>query len=155
MTDEEVGGAAISFRVPMAWLRAEGLEPADISLYRYNNGAWQELATTFTYNDGAWVTYEAQTPGFSTFAIAEGGTLNATINAIPDIMGPGPEIIHETADNATSPATEPEPQVTVAVPDETDSATPAADATTPQASPAGALPLLAGAAGAALLFRRR
>ncbi|WAI02273.1 lectin like domain-containing protein [Methanogenium organophilum] len=154
MTDGEVGGAAISFRVPAAWLRAEGLEPADISLFRFHDGAWQELPTSVVSEEGGWVSFEAITPGFSTFAIAEGGTLNATIDAIPDMMGPGPEIINDTADDAGSFATEPdgetapEPQVTVAVPDATDAAT-------PQASPAGALPLLAGAAGAALLLRRR
>ena len=161
MTDDEVGGAAISFRVPAAWLRAEGLVPADIALFRYHDGKWQELPTSVVREEGGWVHFEATTPGFSTFAIAEGNGLNAKIDAIPEMMGPGPEIIPETADNATSSAPEPagetapEPQVTVAVPDETGSATPAADATTPQASPAGALPLLAGAAGAALLFRRR
>lgn len=161
MTDADVGEADVSFRVPTAWLSAEGIEPADIALFRYHDGVWQELLTTVVREEGGWVYFEAITPGFSTFAIAEGGTLTATIDAIPDIMGPGPVIINDTADDAASSEPEPvgettpEPQVTVAVPDATDASTPAADATTPQASPIGLFSLIGAAAGAALLFGRQ
>ena len=160
MTDADVRDAVISFRVPAAWLRAEGLVPADMALFRYHDGAWQELSTTVVREDGGWVHFAATTPGFSTFAIAEGGTLTATIDSIPDMMGPGPEIGEDTADGAvpstTIPTgeTTPEPQVTVAVPDETEPTTPVADATTPQESPAGLFPLI-GAGAVLCVFLRR
>ncbi|WP_165076711.1 lectin like domain-containing protein, partial [Methanogenium sp. MK-MG] len=46
MTDDEVSGAAFSFRVPAAWLRAEGVLPTAITLWRFHDNAWQELPTS-------------------------------------------------------------------------------------------------------------
>ncbi len=160
MTDAEISEADISFRVPAAWLKAEGLAPADIALWRFHDGAWQELPTSVIHDEGGWIHFTATTPGFSTFAIAEGNGLNAMIDAIPEMMGPGPEIGTDTADGAipstTLPAneTEPEPQVTVAVPDVEGTGTPTESATVPQESPLGIIPVIC-AAGATLLFRRR
>ncbi|WFN33909.1 lectin like domain-containing protein [Methanogenium sp. S4BF] len=150
MTDGEVGGATISFRVPTAWLKAEGLEPADTSLFRYHDGAWQELSTTLLTIDGGWATYEAKTPGFSTFAIAE-GTGDAIAIPVPGIVNLTVTEPEPTPEATEAPA---EPPVTVAVPgEETQAAT--AAATTPQASPPGVITLIGGAAGAMLLFRKR
>ena len=147
MTDDAVGGAAISFQVPAAWLKAEGLEPAEISLFRFHDSAWQELPTTLVAIEGGWATYEAETPGFSTFAIAE-GTGDAIAIPVPGIVN-----LTVTEPEPTPEATA-EPPVTVAMPGEATETT-NATAATPQGTPSGLMPLIGGAAGAMLLFRKR
>jgi len=65
-TDAE--SLTISFRVPKSWLSDNGLASGDISLFRFRNG-WNELTTSVTGTDSIYVNYEADTPGFSSFAI--------------------------------------------------------------------------------------
>ncbi|WFN33911.1 lectin like domain-containing protein [Methanogenium sp. S4BF] len=155
MTDEEVGEAEFSFRVPAAWLRAEGLAPADVALWRFHDGAWQELPTSIIGEEGGWVSFTAITPGFSTFAIAESAGENPVTKTAPAQTGT------ETADVGITVTAEPanetatEPQVTVAIPEEENTA-PAESTATPQKSPPGLIPVIGGmGACAALLFRRR
>lgn len=152
MTDADVRDALFTFRVPAAWLQAEGLVPADMALFRYHNGAWQELPTTPVREEGGWVHFEAITPGFSTFAIAEGSgdTIAVPAPGIVNVTVTEPE---PTPESTEAPAA---PPVTVAVPEEETPAATAADAaaTTPQESPAGLLPLI-GAALALCVFLRR
>jgi len=62
------GTFTISFKVPKSWLTENGLESGSVALYRYDGG-WQELDTSVGGSDSTYVNYEADTPGFSSFAI--------------------------------------------------------------------------------------
>jgi PGF-pre-PGF domain-containing protein len=66
--DTDAESLKIGFRVTKAWLTENGLASGDISLYRYKSG-WNELVTRVTGTDSTYVNYEADTPGFSSFAI--------------------------------------------------------------------------------------
>ncbi len=151
MTDDEISEADISFRVPAAWLKAEGIPPTEITLWRFHDGVWQELPTSIISEEGGWVHFTATTPGFSTFAIATGDGQTMAVTAEPTVaVG---DTGTETAEDNVSIVSE--PSVTVAIPEEGPMANPTAEATTPQESPIGFISLMGGAVGAALLFRKR
>ncbi|PIN68710.1 hypothetical protein COV94_03780, partial [Candidatus Woesearchaeota archaeon CG11_big_fil_rev_8_21_14_0_20_57_5] len=61
----------IYFRVNVTWLNSVGLRNGDVSLYRNVNGAWVELKTVIDAVTDNTVTYYADTPGFSYFAIGK------------------------------------------------------------------------------------
>ncbi len=52
MTDDEIGEAEFSFRMPAAWLKAEGILPVDVALWRFHDRTWQELPTSIISEDG-------------------------------------------------------------------------------------------------------
>ncbi|KAF1077498.1 lectin like domain-containing protein [Methanogenium sp. MK-MG] len=149
MADDEITEAVFSFRVSAAWLRAEGVLPTAITLWRFHDNAWQELPTSVLREEGGWVYYEATTPGFSSFAIAagDGQKVTVTIDAAAPMVGTDTVDVSVTTESMNETATA--PQVTVAIPEEEGTGTPT---TTPQESPLGLIPLIGGAAGAALLF---
>jgi PGF-pre-PGF domain-containing protein len=66
--DTDADSFKISFRATKSWLTENSLASGDVALYRYNNG-WDELITKVTSTDSTYVNYEADTPGFSSFAI--------------------------------------------------------------------------------------
>ncbi|QSZ66557.1 PGF-pre-PGF domain-containing protein [Methanofollis aquaemaris] len=66
---DDIDGAEIRFSVPLTWLSAQGLAPADVVLYRYHGDAWQQLPTTHLENRDGAAYYTATTPGFSFFAV--------------------------------------------------------------------------------------
>ncbi|WFN33910.1 lectin like domain-containing protein [Methanogenium sp. S4BF] len=151
MTDDEISEAEFSFRVPTAWLRAEGILPTEITLWRFHDGAWQELPTTLVSEGGGWIHFTATTPGFSTFAIATGDGQTVPVTTGPAV--PVEDTGTETAEENISGVSE--PSVTVVIPEEEPTADPTEEATTPQETPLGVIPFIGGAAGAALLFRKR
>jgi PGF-pre-PGF domain-containing protein len=70
--EDAIGSAEISFSLPLAWLEASGIAPEDAKLYRWHEGAWQTLPTTYLGSADGYANYTAVTPGFSYFAV--GGT---------------------------------------------------------------------------------
>jgi PGF-pre-PGF domain-containing protein len=65
------GTAKITFEVEKSWLSDNNLDEEDIVLKRFANEVWTDLVTTVVASSGTKVVFEAQTPGFSYFAIAE------------------------------------------------------------------------------------
>ncbi|ELZ82770.1 PKD domain containing protein [Haloferax elongans ATCC BAA-1513] len=63
--DDDVNSARFTFSVSQKRLDEIEAAPEDIVLYRHHDGEWQELETTYL-GDGE---FEAETPGFSVFAI--------------------------------------------------------------------------------------
>ncbi|HIH91467.1 TPA: PGF-pre-PGF domain-containing protein [Candidatus Woesearchaeota archaeon] len=59
----------IAFKVPISWVDGQSAKKEDITLYRYTDGAWTALPTTYASSDGTYYYYTATTPGFSYFAI--------------------------------------------------------------------------------------
>ncbi|SDM92523.1 PGF-pre-PGF domain-containing protein [Halogranum gelatinilyticum] len=63
--DTSVSGGAFQFTVNESTLTQLNATSDQVRMYRFSGGEWQELETTYLGNG----TYEAQTPGFSYFAV--------------------------------------------------------------------------------------
>ncbi|MBI4174116.1 MAG: PGF-pre-PGF domain-containing protein [Candidatus Aenigmarchaeota archaeon] len=73
----------IKFKVPKSWVTSNSVDVATISLFRYSSG-WSKLSTTQTSSDSSDYYFEAESPGFSTFAVAaEKGSPTAPTPATP------------------------------------------------------------------------
>jgi PGF-pre-PGF domain-containing protein len=68
-TPENIKDARIKFEVNNSWIEEMGVSSADIKLQRYDGTSWQMLPTAMESNTTSYVMFEAQTPGFSPFAI--------------------------------------------------------------------------------------
>jgi len=105
LLDTNVKDAKVRFQVEKSWVTENNIDVGSIALNRYSGGAWGELATTLVTSDETTYTFEADTPGFSTFAItgepvaAEGtaptteeapvAETTATTEAAPTVQLPG------------------------------------------------------------------
>lgn len=63
-----VENAAIEFKVPKSWVEQNNIDEHTIKLLRLN-GEWRELPTRLTRSSDLYFYFEAQTPGFSIFAV--------------------------------------------------------------------------------------
>ncbi|WP_067048802.1 right-handed parallel beta-helix repeat-containing protein [Methanofollis ethanolicus] len=109
-TDDAVEGALILFSIPKAWLEENGIDPADVVLYRYHDGAWQALPTEVTDEDATSWHFSAQSPGFSLFAI--GGDPSPVAVKAPDAgaqAGTTEPLPPVTETPASPPAETPQP----------------------------------------------
>lgn len=77
VTDEDIDNATIEFRVEKSWIELHDINQSTVVLNRYVNGSWVELNTTMGNEDAEFIYYEAQSPGFSVFAVT-GETLGCT-----------------------------------------------------------------------------
>ncbi len=68
ITDTEVDTAFLTFSVEKSWIDGNRINRSTVKLNRYDNG-WQSLKTTLRSENATHITYEAETPGFSLFAI--------------------------------------------------------------------------------------
>ena len=62
--------ATVTFAVRKHWLERNNIAPQELSLFRYVNGQWFALETTFLHELDDYAFYQSTTPGFSNFAIA-------------------------------------------------------------------------------------
>ena len=69
IADADAESFKIEFRVTKTWLSENGLASADVALYRFAGDKWNELVTTVASTDATYANYEADTPGFSSFAV--------------------------------------------------------------------------------------
>ncbi|MDD3247354.1 MAG: PGF-pre-PGF domain-containing protein [Methanosarcina sp.] len=83
-SSENLENARISFRVNKTWLSENGINENTMILYRYSENMWGALPTTLTGEDQDYFYFNAETPGFSPFAIAspEKNTQLVEINPI-------------------------------------------------------------------------
>lgn len=65
----KIGKATIKFKVEKAWLGANKIDKNKVVLNRYT-GKWDKLNTKLLSEDNLTAVYEADTPGFSIFAIS-------------------------------------------------------------------------------------
>jgi len=72
----DLAGGRIKFAVPRAWVGARNIDLGTIRLLRYELG-WQALATRQVGSDAKNLYFEAESPGFSIFAIAGQGLVQA------------------------------------------------------------------------------
>ncbi|MBI3190125.1 PGF-pre-PGF domain-containing protein [archaeon] len=64
-----ISNAKIKFKVPKSWLDLNKIGASTVALNRLAGTTWSKLPTTKLSEDTLNVYYEAETPGFSTFAV--------------------------------------------------------------------------------------
>ncbi|UGV40040.1 TIGR04279 domain-containing protein [Methanococcoides orientis] len=69
-TEDNIADPVIGFRVAKDWLTENGIDENSIALYHHSEGKWNDLNTEKVGEDGSYIYFEAETPGFSPFAIA-------------------------------------------------------------------------------------
>lgn len=87
-TPENIGNPVIGFKVEKSWLKENEILESSIKLWRYNDDVWNLLLPEKVNEDDEYVYFEAETPGFSPFAITgvtqEGsGVQKSTLELIP------------------------------------------------------------------------
>jgi PGF-pre-PGF domain-containing protein len=91
LNDSNIKSAKLRFNVTKTWINGNNFTKEHIYLNRYSNNAWEKLRTTIVGESSTEVEYEADTPGFSTFAITgEAPEITTTTTTIPII--PTPEV---------------------------------------------------------------
>lgn len=103
VADADLTGATIAFQVNRTWIAAQNISAGSIALARYHDG-WGLLPTAPVGSDAGSLTFEADVPGFSVFAI------------VGEEMAAGP-----TATTTSTPVTIAAPQVAAAAEKETGS----------------------------------
>lgn len=71
--NDAVRGTVITFRVSKQLLKDRGVEPNDVTLYRYSDGSWTAQDTWHTTNEFGKHVIEAQVNGLSYFALGLDG----------------------------------------------------------------------------------
>jgi PGF-pre-PGF domain-containing protein len=105
LADSALKGAKVRFTVDSSWLSQNGYDASNVVLNRFNNGVWKGLVTTMTGSDSTGYTFEAETPGFSTFAVTADKTAAAQPTegtAAPATDGAGVPVTGETAASSES-----------------------------------------------------
>ncbi|MFB6223138.1 MAG: PKD domain-containing protein [Haloarcula sp.] len=93
--DERIGNVTFNFAVSTQTLEERGLDPDEVSLYRYHDGSWQQLSTTHLETADGNATFEAVSPGLSTFAV--GATERADISVTSAVLDTEEISVGETA----------------------------------------------------------
>lgn len=70
LDDENIETGKIKFKVGKSWITDNNVDADTIALYRYAQDEWNELSTSKVSEDDDYIYYEAETPGFSYFAIS-------------------------------------------------------------------------------------
>ncbi len=74
-TSKNIENPVISFKVEKDWMQEYGVEPASITLNRYEEKVWAQLPANLTEEDDKYLYFTADTPGFASFAITGKSTL--------------------------------------------------------------------------------
>ncbi len=75
--------AKIKFKVEKSWIDANKADANKMYLNRFANGVWNRLSTVKVEESTTIITYEAETPGFSVFAISFEEAAPSLPSAIP------------------------------------------------------------------------
>ncbi len=82
INDTHIKRAKIQFEVNKTWINDNNIDPDTIALHRYTN-RWEKLYTRRTGEDNGFVYYDAETLGFSVFAISGEVKPGVTITTVP------------------------------------------------------------------------
>lgn len=69
LPDDNLDKGKIQFQVNKSWITNNKIDRATITLNRYKNNNWEKLTTREISEDNDYVYCEAESPGFSTFAV--------------------------------------------------------------------------------------
>ncbi|WP_340820500.1 PGF-pre-PGF domain-containing protein [Methanolobus sp. WCC4] len=104
----------IKFKIESSWFDPDDHDPELIELYRYHDGSWNPLETSLTGEDDEYFYYEAETSGFSSFAILvppeikeismaeEDSTIDGTMMSLDDEMPEGESVQPASQDSKRS-----------------------------------------------------
>jgi PGF-pre-PGF domain-containing protein len=82
LPDENISEVKIQFPVNKTWISENRIDRRTIALNRYKNG-WEKLPTQEISEDNNYIYYEAESPGFSIFAITGEEIVPTTTTLIP------------------------------------------------------------------------
>jgi PGF-pre-PGF domain-containing protein len=68
-TSNNIGNAAVYFKVEKSWIQNKNIDKSSITLNRYTDKKWDLLPTSLSGEDNKYLYFTAKTPGFSPFAI--------------------------------------------------------------------------------------
>jgi len=68
-TKRNIADATVVFTVDKSWITENNIDESSIALYRYSDNKWNKLVTRKIANDANSLQFEAETPGFSPFAV--------------------------------------------------------------------------------------
>jgi PGF-pre-PGF domain-containing protein len=140
-----ISRAVIEFNVPISWIEEQQITPASIALARFQDGVWTYLPTTLIREANGHAYFQAESPGFSIFAIVavKGSVIAAGAAQATEV----------TTEQITIPATTVAVPVTNTLGFSRTPTTPSPPSTSPQKQPMTILLPLFGA-GTALLLRQ-
>jgi len=81
--EDNMEDPVVGFRVNKEWMSDNGVDPASIALFHYDNG-WEQLETSQTDEDSDYFYFEAEATGFSPFAIS---TVESSATQTQDTTG--------------------------------------------------------------------
>jgi len=67
---KNIDNVTVVFVVDRTWISDKYIDVSTIALYRYVDGVWSKLDTTYVKEDATYYYFEAKTPDFSPFAIS-------------------------------------------------------------------------------------
>ncbi|MCD4815899.1 MAG: PGF-pre-PGF domain-containing protein, partial [Methanosarcinales archaeon] len=68
-TKRNIADATVVFTVDESWINENNIDESSIALYRYSDDTWHKLVTKKIAEDANSLQFEAETPGFSPFAV--------------------------------------------------------------------------------------
>ncbi len=68
-TNRNIADATVVFTVEKSWITKNNIDESSIALYRYSDDTWHKLVTRKISEDANSLQFEAETPGFSPFAV--------------------------------------------------------------------------------------
>jgi len=68
-TERNIADATVVFTVDKSWITKNNIDESSIALYRYSDDTWHKLVTRKIAEDANSLQFEAETPGFSPFAV--------------------------------------------------------------------------------------
>ena len=68
-TKRNIADATVVFTVDKSWITKNNIDESSIALYRYSDDTWHKLVTKKIAEDANNLQFEAETPGFSPFAV--------------------------------------------------------------------------------------
>lgn len=92
LNSPDIESATIQFKVENSWIEDNKMDPDTVKLNRYASNKWSELSTSKLSEDDKYMYYEAETPGFSYFAITgekTEATPAPTVTVTP-VLAPSP-----------------------------------------------------------------
>ncbi|TFH47050.1 MAG: PGF-pre-PGF domain-containing protein [ANME-2 cluster archaeon] len=82
-----IANPTVNFKVEKSWVTANNMDRTTIRLNRYSDGKWNQLMTAMNGEDANYLFFEAQTPGFSPFAITGKTTSLSYSSTAPEVGG--------------------------------------------------------------------
>ncbi|MBI2580165.1 MAG: PGF-pre-PGF domain-containing protein [Candidatus Aenigmarchaeota archaeon] len=71
LKDDNIKSAKVKFTVTKKWAADNNVAKENVVLKRFKDGTWTDMKTTLSTESSAEITYEAELPGLSVFAIGE------------------------------------------------------------------------------------